>query len=169
MREYQFSSFCLIYWNIFFHLLNLGVNSCQHCCVKIMMSLLGALIIGVCRTPMWSTMPVFRNRQFVHSELHWITIIVDMTSWCCDVTWRRCLQTWKKTSHRNSVFADTSNLWLTVYFTFIYYFFISVSDKLGNEQEDQVAVMCDLESIITFYCKSRNVKYETVSINVLFR
>ena len=28
-----------------------------------------------------------------------------------------CLQTWKETSHRNSVFADTSNLWLTVYFT----------------------------------------------------
>ena len=25
-----------------------------------------------------------------------------------------CLQKWKKTSHRNSVFADTSNLWLTV-------------------------------------------------------
>ena len=36
-------------------------------------------------------------------------------------------------------------------------------DKLGNEEEDQVAVMCDLESIITFYCKSRNVKFEEVS------
>ncbi len=37
------------------------------------------------------------------------------------------------------------------------------SDKLGNEEEDQVAVMCDLESILTFYCKSRNVSYEPVS------
>ncbi|ESP04792.1 hypothetical protein LOTGIDRAFT_229906 [Lottia gigantea] len=34
-------------------------------------------------------------------------------------------------------------------------------DKLGNDEEDKVSVVSDLESIITFYCKSRNVKYST--------
>lgn len=32
--------------------------------------------------------------------------------------------------------------------------------KLGNDDEDKVSVTSDLESIITFYCKSRNLKYE---------
>ncbi|KAK6173494.1 hypothetical protein SNE40_016935 [Patella caerulea] len=32
-------------------------------------------------------------------------------------------------------------------------------DKLGNEEEDKVSIVSDLESIITFYCKSRNIKY----------
>ncbi|XP_030747336.1 TBC1 domain family member 23 [Sitophilus oryzae] len=31
--------------------------------------------------------------------------------------------------------------------------------KLGNEDEDKIQVTSDLESIITFYCKSRNVPY----------
>ncbi|CAH1103955.1 unnamed protein product [Psylliodes chrysocephalus] len=31
--------------------------------------------------------------------------------------------------------------------------------KLGNEEEDRLSVISDLESIITFYCKSRNVTY----------
>ncbi len=43
----------------------------------------------------------------------------------------------------------------------VYIHFFS-TDKLGNEEEDQVAVQCDLESIITFYCKSRNIKYKQV-------
>ena len=40
--------------------------------------------------------------------------------WHHDVTSHgdRCLQTWKKMSYRNSVFADTSNFWLAVYFYF---------------------------------------------------
>ena len=31
-------------------------------------------IIGVCRTPMWSTRPVFRSRQFAHNESYWVAI-----------------------------------------------------------------------------------------------
>jgi hypothetical protein len=32
--------------------------------------------------------------------------------------------------------------------------------KLGNEDEDKVSVISDLESILTCYCKSTKVKYE---------
>lgn len=31
--------------------------------------------------------------------------------------------------------------------------------KLGNDEEDKLSVISDLESILTFYCKSRNVPY----------
>lgn len=31
--------------------------------------------------------------------------------------------------------------------------------KLGNEEEDRLPVISDLESILTFYCKSRNIPY----------
>ncbi|XP_056642355.1 TBC1 domain family member 23 [Diorhabda sublineata] len=31
--------------------------------------------------------------------------------------------------------------------------------KLGNEEDDKLSVISDLESIITFYCKSRNISY----------
>lgn len=34
------------------------------------------------------------------------------------------------------------------------------SDKLGNEDEDKVCVVSDLESILTFYCKSHGLMYE---------
>ncbi|XP_037052214.1 TBC1 domain family member 23 [Bradysia coprophila] len=34
-------------------------------------------------------------------------------------------------------------------------------DKLGNDDEDKVSVVSDLESILTFYCKNRNLQYET--------
>ncbi|XP_074110516.1 TBC1 domain family member 23 [Cotesia typhae] len=34
-------------------------------------------------------------------------------------------------------------------------------DKLGNDDCDKVSVLSDLESIVTFYCKSRGKKYET--------
>ena len=53
-------------------------------------------IIIVCRTSMWSTSAVFRNRQFAHSESHWIAINVNVTSWRCDVTWRRVFANMKK-------------------------------------------------------------------------
>ncbi|KAG7153518.1 TBC1 domain family member 23-like [Homarus americanus] len=33
-------------------------------------------------------------------------------------------------------------------------------DKLGNEEEDKVSVICDVESIFTHYCKSRHLKYD---------
>ncbi|KAH8297986.1 hypothetical protein KR018_003953, partial [Drosophila ironensis] len=33
-------------------------------------------------------------------------------------------------------------------------------DRMGNEEEDKVSVVSDLESIITFYCKNRNLQYE---------
>lgn len=33
-------------------------------------------------------------------------------------------------------------------------------EKLGNDEDDKVSVVSDLESILTFYCKSRNLKYE---------
>lgn len=32
--------------------------------------------------------------------------------------------------------------------------------KLGNDEDDKLSVVSDLESILTFYCKSRNLKYE---------
>lgn len=32
--------------------------------------------------------------------------------------------------------------------------------NLGNEDEDKVSVISDLESILTFYCKSKSLKYE---------
>uniref|UniRef100_U5EYH8 TBC1 domain family member 23 n=1 Tax=Corethrella appendiculata TaxID=1370023 RepID=U5EYH8_9DIPT len=34
-------------------------------------------------------------------------------------------------------------------------------DNLGNDDEDKVSVVSDIESILTFYCKNRNLKYET--------
>lgn len=37
----------------------------------------------------------------------------------------------------------------------------AIVEKLGNEDEDKVSVVSDLESILTFYCKSQNVKYES--------
>ena len=43
------------------------------------------LFIGVCRTPMYSTRPVFRNSKFEHRELQRIAINVNVTSWPCDV------------------------------------------------------------------------------------
>lgn len=33
-------------------------------------------------------------------------------------------------------------------------------EKLGNDDEDKVSVTSDLESILTFYCKARNLTYE---------
>lgn len=34
-------------------------------------------------------------------------------------------------------------------------------DKLGNDEEDKVSVVSDLESILTFYCKNRSLQYES--------
>lgn len=34
-------------------------------------------------------------------------------------------------------------------------------ETLGNEELEQVGVLSDLESILTFYCKNRNLKYES--------
>lgn len=34
-------------------------------------------------------------------------------------------------------------------------------EKLGNEEEDKVSVVSDLESILTFYCKNRSLAYES--------
>lgn len=34
-------------------------------------------------------------------------------------------------------------------------------EKLGNDEEEQLSVVSDLESILTFYCKNRNLIYET--------
>lgn len=36
----------------------------------------------------------------------------------------------------------------------------TVVDKLGNEDDERVSVVSDLESIVTFYCKNRNLPYE---------
>lgn len=36
-------------------------------------------------------------------------------------------------------------------------------ENLGNEDEDKVSVISDLESILTFYCKSRNFEYESTN------
>ena len=33
------------------------------------------------------------------------------------------------------------------------------ADKLGNEDEEKVSVVADLESIVTFFCKSRQETY----------
>ncbi|XP_053961536.1 TBC1 domain family member 23 [Anastrepha ludens] len=35
-----------------------------------------------------------------------------------------------------------------------------VVDRIGNDDEDKVSVISDLESILTFYCKNRNLQYE---------
>ena len=32
-------------------------------------------------------------------------------------------------------------------------------DKLGNEEEDKVSIVSDMETIVTLYCKSRGLKY----------
>ncbi|XP_059179697.1 TBC1 domain family member 23-like [Physella acuta] len=32
-------------------------------------------------------------------------------------------------------------------------------DNLGNDEEDKVSIVSDMETIVTFYCKSRGVKY----------
>lgn len=34
-------------------------------------------------------------------------------------------------------------------------------EKLGNDDEDKVSVVSDMESILTFYCKNRNLQYES--------
>lgn len=34
-------------------------------------------------------------------------------------------------------------------------------DKLGNDEEDKLCVVSDLESILTFYCKNRSLQYES--------
>lgn len=34
-------------------------------------------------------------------------------------------------------------------------------DTLGNDELDKIGVLSDLESILTFYCKNRNLKYES--------
>lgn len=34
-----------------------------------------------------------------------------------------------------------------------------ILEKLGNEEEDRVSVTSDLESLLTFYCKSRGLTY----------
>lgn len=34
-------------------------------------------------------------------------------------------------------------------------------DKLGNEEEDKLSVVSDLESILTFYCKNRSLQYQS--------
>lgn len=34
-------------------------------------------------------------------------------------------------------------------------------DKLGNDEEDKLSVVSDLESILTFYCKNRRLEYES--------
>ncbi|XP_005181676.1 TBC1 domain family member 23 [Musca domestica] len=34
-------------------------------------------------------------------------------------------------------------------------------ERIGNDDEDKVSVLSDLESILTFYCKNRNLQYET--------
>lgn len=34
-------------------------------------------------------------------------------------------------------------------------------ETLGNEEVDKISVLSDLESILTFYCKNRNLKYES--------
>uniref|UniRef100_A0A1L8DAR7 TBC1 domain family member 23 n=2 Tax=Nyssomyia neivai TaxID=330878 RepID=A0A1L8DAR7_9DIPT len=36
----------------------------------------------------------------------------------------------------------------------------NIVKRLGNDDEDKVSVVSDLESILTFYCKNRNLKYE---------
>ncbi|XP_036327709.1 TBC1 domain family member 23 [Rhagoletis pomonella] len=36
-----------------------------------------------------------------------------------------------------------------------------VVDRIGNDDEDKVSVISDLESILTFYCKNRNLQYES--------
>uniref|UniRef100_A0A1A9Z5X4 TBC1 domain family member 23 n=1 Tax=Glossina pallidipes TaxID=7398 RepID=A0A1A9Z5X4_GLOPL len=37
----------------------------------------------------------------------------------------------------------------------------TVVERIGNDDEDKVSVLSDLESILTFYCKNRNLQYES--------
>lgn len=41
-----------------------------------------------------------------------------------------------------------------------FYLFI-FTDRLGNEEEEKVSVVGDIESIITFFCKSRGETYKS--------
>lgn len=36
----------------------------------------------------------------------------------------------------------------------------TIVDKLGNDDDERVSVLSDLESILTFYCKNRNLQFE---------
>lgn len=38
--------------------------------------------------------------------------------------------------------------------------YVSFAEKLGNDDEDKVSVVSDLESILTFYCKSKGKQYK---------
>ena len=38
---------------------------------------------------------------------------------------------------------------------------MNVPDKLGNEEEDKVSIVSDLETMVTFYCKSRGERYSS--------
>merc|ERR1712106_751257 len=37
----------------------------------------------------------------------------------------------------------------------------SLVDKLGNEEEDKVSILCDVESVFTHYCKTRHLQYDS--------
>lgn len=39
----------------------------------------------------------------------------------------------------------------------------SIVEKIGNDDEDKVSVISDIESILTFYCKNRNLQYEKLN------
>lgn len=38
-----------------------------------------------------------------------------------------------------------------------------VLDQIGNDEEEKLSVASDLESILTFYCKSHNISYQSNS------
>ena len=133
----SFSHVCFV-WSLYFktHIFY-GYNLCGWTGMEILIIIFTILIdiIGVCRAPMWSKRPAFRNRQFAQSESHWIAIMFIMSRWCHNIVTSHgdgCLQTWKKMSHRNSVFADTSNLWLTVYLILWSLNFISERNVKGR-------------------------------------
>jgi len=39
-------------------------------------------------------------------------------------------------------------------------FVVFLKDKLGNADEERLSIVSDLESILTFYCKSRTINYD---------
>uniref|UniRef100_A0A1Y1N1Q6 TBC1 domain family member 23 n=1 Tax=Photinus pyralis TaxID=7054 RepID=A0A1Y1N1Q6_PHOPY len=70
--------------------------------------------------------------------------------------WQICLDVRDKgnqLNHFNEIFDLTNQTALREDCT-------SFVSKLGNDEEDKLSVVSDLESILTFYCKSRNLEYE---------
>lgn len=70
--------------------------------------------------------------------------------------WQICLDV----RHKNDQMASFNEIYDLPFQNQLRHDCIRIVEKLGNEDEDRVSVVSDLESILTFYCKNRNLQYE---------